>query len=296
MIASPLCAPAQRAVLVAAALMCALAHARADVTITDAGGRQVEVTDTSRIVSIGGDVTEILYALKAEGKIVAVDSTSQFPADALKEKTNVGYMRALSAEGVLSTNPSLIIAAKDAGPPDVVALLKASSVPYVEVPDDHTPEGVAAKIRFIASVVGADAAGDALAKDVERDFALLAEQRAKITQADARAVRAHRAERPRDRRRRHTSADAIIRLAGAENAAAGIDGYKPLADEAAIELAPDAIVTMRHSSSTLPLRADPRASRACRRARPGSTTASSRWTGSISSASGRAARAPRAIS
>jgi iron complex transport system substrate-binding protein len=121
-----------------------------------------EAVDTSRILSIGGDVTEILYALKADGKIIAVDSTSQFPAEALKDKPDVGYLRALSAEGVLATNPTLILASKDAGPPPVVAALKASSIPYVEIPDDDTPEGVAAKIRFVAAEVGAQEAGEAL--------------------------------------------------------------------------------------------------------------------------------------
>ena len=228
----------------------ALAGARAEVTIKDASGREVRIADTSRIVAIGGDVTEILYALKAEGKIAAVDSTSQFPAQALKEKPNVGYMRALSAEGVLSANPTAIVASKDAGPPDVVALLKASAVPYVEVPGDHTPEGVSAKIRFIASLVGAESAGDALARSVEQDFAALAQDRAKIgkpiraifvlTVQNGRATVAGA----------NTSADAVIKLAGAENAAVGIEGYKPLVEEAATQLAPDAIVTMRHSSST----------------------------------------------
>ena len=89
-------------------------------------------------------------------------STSQFPAEALKQKTNVGYsMRALAAEGVLSSNPTLIIASKDAGPPPVVAALKASSIPYVEVPDDMTPEGVAAKIRFVAAVLAIARRGEA---------------------------------------------------------------------------------------------------------------------------------------
>jgi heme transport system substrate-binding protein len=240
-------AMASALLLGAAAVALATASAGA-VTVTDAGGRGIAVADTSRIVSIGGDITEILYALKADAKIVAIDSTSQFPADALKTKKVVGYMRALPAEGVLSMNPTLILAAQDAGPPDVVALLKASSVPYVEVPGDDTPDGVGAKIRFVASVVGADAAGDALAKDVEHDFALLAKQRAKITKpvralfaltvANGRATVAGA----------HTAADAMIRLAGAENAAANVEGYKPIADEAALELAPDAIITMRHES------------------------------------------------
>jgi iron complex transport system substrate-binding protein len=226
--------------------------ARAEQTITDASGRQVKVTDTSRILSIGGDVTEILYALKADDKIIAVDSTSQFPADALKTKANVGYLRALSSEGVLSTNPSLIIAGKDAGPPPVVTVLKASSIPYIEVPDNQTPEGVAAKIRFIASVVGAQAAGDALAKDVENDFALLAEQRAKIGKPK-RALFILSVQNGRATiGGANTSADAMIKLAGAENVATGAQGYKPLADEAAVELAPDAIVTMQHGRNGPP--------------------------------------------
>jgi heme transport system substrate-binding protein len=239
-------------VLIGAIAMSSLAPAgaRTEVAIKDASGRDVKVADTSRIVAIGGDVTEILYALKADAKIAAVDSTSQFPVQALKEKPNVGYMRALSAEGVLSANPTVIVASKDAGPPDVVKALKASAVPYVEVPDDRTPEGAAAKVRFIASLVSAESAGEALAKSVEQDFAALAQDRAKIT----RPVRAIFVLAVQNGRATvaggHTSADAVIKLAGAENAASDIEGYKPLVEEAATELAPDAIVTMRHSSST----------------------------------------------
>jgi iron complex transport system substrate-binding protein len=238
--------------LAATAIVLSAGRTLAEQTITDGTGRQVRIADTSRIVSIGGDITEILYALKAEGKIIAIDSTSQFPAEALGTKANVGYMRALSAEGVLSATPTLIIAAKDAGPPPVVAVLKSSSVPYVEVPDDKTPEGVAAKIRFVASVVGADAAGDALAKDVERDFALLAEQRSKIAKPKRAlfvlSVQSGRATVAGT----GTSADAMFKLAGAVNAAGDAHGYKPLADEAGIEIAPDAIVTMQSGRSGPP--------------------------------------------
>jgi iron complex transport system substrate-binding protein len=200
--------------------------------------------DTSRIVSIGGDVTEILYALNAAPKVVAIDTTSTYPASALKEKASVGYMRALSTEGVLSTNPSVIIAAADAGPPEVVSALKASTIPYVEVPDDPTPDGVAAKIRIIAEAIGAGTDAEALTKKVAADFEALSSRKARIKKPlrvlfvlavrDGRATVAGRG----------TSADAIFSLAGAENAAAEINGYKPLADEAAIDLAPDVIVAM----------------------------------------------------
>src|SRR3546814_7049261 len=59
--------------------------------------------DLSRVVCIGGAITEILYALGQQNRIVAVDTTSQFPPAALKEKRSLGYMRAVSAEDRKST-------------------------------------------------------------------------------------------------------------------------------------------------------------------------------------------------
>jgi iron complex transport system substrate-binding protein len=102
-------------------------------TITDAAGRKIEIKDTSRIVSIGGAVTEILYALGLGEKIIAVDSTSTFPSAALK-KANVGYMRTLSPEGVLKMSPSLVLAIEGSGPPDAIEILEHASVPFVLVP------------------------------------------------------------------------------------------------------------------------------------------------------------------
>jgi iron complex transport system substrate-binding protein len=238
--------------IAALAIGAVAAPLRAQQSVVDGSGRRVPLADTSRILSIGGDITEILYALGVDGKIIAVDSTSQYPAEALGQKANVGYMRALSAEGVLSTNPTLIIAAKDAGPPPVIAVLKASSVPYIEVPDDKSPEGVAAKIRFVASVVGAEEKGEALAKDVERDFALLSEQRSRIKQPK-RALFVLSVQNGRATiAGTGTSADAMLKLAGATNVASEAHGYKPLADEAGVELAPDAVVTMQHGASGPP--------------------------------------------
>ena len=68
-----------------------------------------------RIVSVGGAITETLFALKAGDRIVGVDSTSTFPAQA-RQLPSVGYMRTLSAEGVLALAPTHLIANEDAGP------------------------------------------------------------------------------------------------------------------------------------------------------------------------------------
>ena len=69
--------------------------------------------EMGRIIAIGGSITEIIYALGAEDKLVAVDSTSMYPASALERHPDVGYMRALSAEPVLSVAPDVILAIDD---------------------------------------------------------------------------------------------------------------------------------------------------------------------------------------
>ena len=71
----------------------------------------------SRIVSIGGSITEIVYALGEEDRLIARDQTSIYP-DAAKKLPDVGYIRQLSPEGVLSVNPDLVIALEGYGPPE----------------------------------------------------------------------------------------------------------------------------------------------------------------------------------
>jgi iron complex transport system substrate-binding protein len=243
-------AHAAAVVLASTLVFVAATHPNAATTVTDAGGRQVQIADTSKVLSIGGDITEILYSLGLEGKIVGVDATSQFPADALKQKANVGYMRALSTEGVLSLAPHLIIASESAGPPEVVKALKQTSVPYVEVRDGHSAEGVIEKIRFVAKALEVPAEGDKLAQQIEGEFKALADQRAKVGKPK-RAVFVLSAQSGRATvGGSDTSADAIFKLAGLENAAASVNGYKPVVDEALVEMMPDVIVTMRRSSGT----------------------------------------------
>src|SRR5499426_2306718 len=125
--------------------LCALAAAPtlADaVTVTDATGRSVAIRDASRIVSVGGAVTEILYALGLEQRVVAVDATSHYPPQALREKRSVGYFRALSPEGVLGLNPSLILAIEGAGPKQAMTVIEAAGIGFVSVPDRFTGEGI----------------------------------------------------------------------------------------------------------------------------------------------------------
>ncbi|AZO02083.1 MULTISPECIES: hemin ABC transporter substrate-binding protein [unclassified Mesorhizobium] len=201
-------------------------------------------SDASRIASIGGSITEILYALGEEGRLVARDSTSTYP-EAAATLPDVGYMRALSPEGVLSVNPTGILALQGSGPKEAVDVLKKSSVPFIEVPDHFNHEGILEKIRIVGKALGVEAMAEKLAaetdakltaaerqtasiKDRKRVLFVLSTQGGKILAAGS-----------------DTAADGIIKLAGAVNAVEGFSGYKGMTDEAIVSAKPDVILTMK---------------------------------------------------
>ena len=105
-----------------------------------------------RVVSVGGDVTEIVYALAADSLLVGVDTSSQYP-EAATSLPKVGYQRRLSAEGVLSLNPTLVLASADAGPPAALEQIRQADVRVVVLPDSHTVDVALTKIRVIASAI-----------------------------------------------------------------------------------------------------------------------------------------------
>lgn len=212
-------------------------------TLTDAAGRKVEITDASRIVSIGGSVTEVIYALGLGERVVAVDQTSTFP-EAARTKPNVGYMRALAPEGVLKLGPSLILAIEGSGPPDAIEILQRASVPLLLVPEAHDAEGIARKIRFIAEAAGVPAEGEKVAAEVLADLTTLAKSREAIKQhRKAVFVLAMGSGGP-IAGGAETSAQAIFTLAGVDNALTSFQGFKPVSDESLLQSQPDAVVVM----------------------------------------------------
>ena len=224
--------------------------AAAPVTVTGADGRAVTVPDASRIVAVGGTVTEILYALGVGDRIVGVDLTSNYPADA-NRKPKVGYMRQLAAEGVLALGPTVVIAIEDAGPPETIAVLSNASVPFLLVPKAHDAAGVGASIRLIADAVGESGKGAEMADAVEADLAAVGEMLDGITERrKAVFVLGVGGGAPTVAGSGTAAAD-MFALSRVDNAMAAAEGYKPSSDEAVIASAPDAVVLMADRSHHL---------------------------------------------
>lgn len=199
----------------------------------------------THIVAIGGTITEILYDLGVEDRIAARDSTSYFPAAAM-QKPDVGYMRALSAEGVLGQKPDLILMEEGAGPPPAIEILKASAVPVVVVPTPLDTALIGARIRTVGAAVGAADKAEALASQTEAGLHALGQDVSNLSGEKKRVLFVLSVANGRLMAGgKGTAADEIIALAGGTNAAASINGYKPLSDEAVIAARPDVVLTMQ---------------------------------------------------
>jgi iron complex transport system substrate-binding protein len=227
------------------------AASAAGITVHDARDRDVTISDPARIVSIGGAITEILYALGFEDRVAGVDSTSLYPTQALREKANVGYMRQLSAEGVLGLNPSLVLAMQGSGPRETIAILEAAKVALVMVPETFTEQGLIDKIKLVGHAMGADLRAECLTRVVAGDLAQMRELRAKVTKPvrvmfvmsmlNGRAMAAgHK-----------TAANEIINLSGAVNAIDSFEGYKIINDEAIVAAKPDVVLSIQRSRDSL---------------------------------------------
>lgn len=201
-----------------------------------------------RVLALGGSVTEIVYALGEQDRLVGRDTTSNWPPEA-NALPDVGYLRALAPEGVLSVSPDLILAEDGAGPPEAVSVLKAAGVPYVSVVETHDAQGVLAKVDAVADALGVADKGRVLHDRLAADLTRAAERSATVG-APKKVLFVLSLQGGRVMAGGSgTAADGIIRLAGAENAMAGIQGYKPLTDEAVIEAAPDVILMMQRGDA-----------------------------------------------
>lgn len=200
--------------------------------------------DAGRIVAIGGTVTEIIYALGEGDRVVAVDTTSLFPPEA-SSKPNIGYVRQVSAEGVLSQKPDLIIAEAGAGPVDAITILKASGLAYVSIPSPPDTTAIPDKIRAVGQAIGRVEKAEELASSVEAGLKAIEEKAKAVTGPRKKVLFALSLANGRVMAAgSQSSADAMIRLAGGENAVSTISGFKPLTDEAVIAAAPDVVLVM----------------------------------------------------
>nr|WP_236105680.1 ABC transporter substrate-binding protein [Pandoraea fibrosis] len=210
-----------------------------------------------RVVVAGGALTEIVYALGAQDRVIANDLTSLYPEAATK-LPKIGYLRTLSAEGVLSLHPDLLLAGAEAGPPNVLSQIAAAGVPVKRFTHGYTAELVRDNIRDVAAALRISDAGVRVTNRFTSDWLRIRDQIEQRYGIQRRPrvlfILGHTGNQVMVAGQ-DTAADAMLAYAGAENALRGFNGYRPLTAEAAVAAQPDVLLT----TTTGPSSADPTA-------------------------------------
>ena len=195
-----------------------------------------------RLVTVGGGITEVVYALGAQDQLVGTDTTSLYPAAALATP-KVGYMRQLSAEGLLSLRPDAVIAHGDAGPPVVLDQLRSAGVKVDLIAATHDWPEVRRKVQAVGRAASKARAAQDLLATLDAQWEQT-QQRVKAHQGKPRRVLFVLAHSGSPMvAGEATAANALIGFAGARNALSGFKGYRPMTAEAMAAAAPDVILT-----------------------------------------------------
>lgn len=210
--------------------------------VSDAGK---PVVKARRIVSVGGALTEIVYALGAQGELVGVDTTSLYPVVA-QQLPQVGYARTLSAEGVLSLAPTQLIATEEAGPQAVLRQVRDAGVPVAVLNANNQFEGLLERVKQVGQITGRADPAARLAQALQQqwDGALGKVRERQHAPVRVLFILAHAPNQVMVGGR-ETGADAMLAYAGAVNVMGGsasFAGYKPLTPEAVIAARPDIVL------------------------------------------------------
>ena len=198
--------------------------------------------DSSRIVAAGGSIAEMLYSLDAGNLLVAVDSTANY----LPETANlpsIGYVRNLSAEGILALKPSLILGEHDMGPVEVLNQISNVEVEVKRIEERHSAQGIIDKFKCVARVLGKEEAAQEI---FTSQFAQTVASLERNDQGSAFLPRAALVLNFVDNQPiiagANTSGDGLLRMAGAQNIFSDIEGWKPLSRELLIAANPQHLV------------------------------------------------------
>ncbi len=205
-----------------------------------------------RIIPLYGDITEIIFALGAGDQIVAVDASSNYPAETL-DLPNVGYVGQLGVETLLVYEPTLVIATPETRPRQVLDSLREAGVTVVEAGKDPTLETPITNIRLVAGLLGKEAEGEALIASFQADLAAAAERGAALEYQPRVIFLYLGSQTMHFAGGDETASNAMIEGAGGLDVGkeAGYTGYAPFTAESLIAAAPDVIIVTERGLNTV---------------------------------------------
>lgn len=194
-----------------------------------------------RIITAGSAITETVCALGDCDKIVASDKTSLYP-ESIQSLPSIGYRNAISAEGIISLKPTLIIAEKDYVKEEVLSQLSASGIELLIIDRKYSIDETKKLITQIAVALNRRAEGNKLIARIDADLAEAKALLKKVSSAPKVLCVYNRGSANVSLAGKDTFGE-ITSYTGAQQVFADVSGYKPLNAEALIAANPDFLVT-----------------------------------------------------
>lgn len=201
-----------------------------------------------RIISTDAGSTDVLIALGNGTDLVGIDITSQLPKTLKVPK--LGYHRSLSAEGILSLNPDMIIGSENMGPPNTVAAIKKAQLTLLQLPTARNEHTLKDNIKAISDLIDKQAQAEPLLNHINQAMALVNQRQLAVDtsvvfllQMDGRGLRLAGT---------GTTGNDIISLLGGKNLGHH-NGYQSVSAEALLNLEPDVIIVASRDMSRSPI-------------------------------------------
>jgi len=208
-----------------------------------ASGAAARAADTSRLVVIGGSLTEIVFALGKGGSVIGVDQTSVWPPE-VKALPQVGYYKKVSAEGVLSLAPTLVMAYRDAEPASALRQLEQAGIPVVLFERTPPLRALEDNIGAVGRLLGTEREAEALRRSLDGQIAAVGRTVAGIGKKPRVLFVLNYDPSQTVVAGAGTIAGQLIEMAGGINAAGDVTGFKPLNGEMVTAAAPDLVLTV----------------------------------------------------
>ena len=221
------------------------------ISVTGIDKIAVAKPDTRRVVIVGKEIVETVFALGKSKNIVGRDLTATFPPSATKIPS-VGYINNLGAEAIIALKPTLVIV-NDTTPPVTVKQLRDAKVPVLQLATPQSADDALNTVDTLGLAFNAQAQARRIHADMVNDLKVAQDFIASRPRKPKALILVGRPETgvaALGNGGGATSYAAFVKLLGAENVA-NFKGLKNLGGEGVVELAPDTLMFIARSTGSL---------------------------------------------
>ena len=202
----------------------------------------------SKIVSVGGSITETVVALGHSNELIGVDLSSSYPKEITSKLPNVGYWIDLPQEGILSLKPEVVIISNQAGPKKLVDSLPSYGIKTYIIDDQPSIESAKKKIMQVGEVLKEEQKAQQIIARIEKNVSKIQEE-IKSKKKPKVLFLFSRGEGTTMAAGTDTKAGVMIGLAGGENIVT-TKQFSQISGEAILQMNPDVIITSNHTVET----------------------------------------------